>query len=267
MSDHAPLPLLELARRDPVGVHVLADWYDEAGQPGWARWLRLQPLRWRGLARALEPFGGRIQRLDAGFLWAPARQPAIGQEHLSWRVRDPEKADLLLGSPLGYRAHSVHLNAWRARTALPRTLALLARRRPGLTVLELTGAPVAADDLRSFTALERLTFRPAAGPPAFLSVRSLHLRVRSPADLEAFGNVRTPHLRELFVSATADGRFPPIAAELARVFDRPYETLKLDRELRNEWVDRIVRLRPDARLIRDSPRSWDQDWRRWVIDL
>lgn len=267
MVEHPPRSLLDRARAGGAGLHVLADWYEEHEQPGWARWLRLEPLRWRGLARALDAHGGRIQRLDAGFLWAPDRQPAVGQDHLLWRVRDPEALDLLLGSPVGYRASELHLTAWRARTAVPRVLEQLQHRRAHLRVLEITGTSVEPGRLVGFRDLERLTFRPAAGPTVELPVVALHLRLRSPNDLEAFRHVRTPKLEQLYVTLDADGRLPAVGAELASAFDRPFARVSLDSGLRAPLAELIARVRPDARMNRSIPRSWEQDWNRWLIDL
>ncbi|MCA9573057.1 MAG: hypothetical protein KC656_34715 [Myxococcales bacterium] len=251
---------------DPTGRLVLADWLEEYGEDAWARWLRQGAPRWRGLVRVLRAHGMRMRRQDAGFLWVDDVPPRAGQASLAWQVRDPAALPALLDTPVWFRATHLHLAAWRARTALPRVLEALAGLRPDLRTLEVTGVAVDPALLLPFPELERLAFRPAFALHAELPVREIHLILREPRDLQAFASLSTPGLESLAISGVGEPLDVPVD-EVVRAFDRPFRRVAIERGLRGALAPGILAARPDSLLTRDPPRSWEQDWSRWTVEV
>lgn len=260
-----PRELLSAGRSGGPALAVLADWLEENGQEGWARSLRERPLSWRAVGRVVRPLGMRVRRLDAGFLFLEDDDPVLGRTPLAWRVRDPRRLGELLDQPVFCDTRRFHLTAHRARSALPAVVAALARRRSGLETLELTGRPTDPALLSAFPVLERVTLRPGPGGPGTTPARYMQVRIVKTSDFLHLRGLRTPALETLSISGAADGESVPEAV-LARVFERPFRQVAVDRGLRTLVVPALLQARPEVRVLRAPPRSWDEDAERWVIE-
>lgn len=250
------------AADDALAAAVLADWLEDAHGPAWATWLRTGS-RWRDLKAAVRPLGLRLRRMDADFHLVPIGPPAVLQEDLAWMVRDPGLLDRLLDTPVWGGVRRVHLASWRSRTAVPRVVERLHDRCPDLTVLEVTGQALASASV-AFPGLTALTVRPLAGSGGVtLPVHTLHLHVRSPAELATAARWTTPALRHLTIRWLGE-RAPAIpAADAEALLGRPLETVALDPALRPALGERVASV--GVRLLRERPRAWDADWRRWTL--
>lgn len=244
---------------------VLADWYEERGERRWATMVRdpdRAPLRWTQVRGALKEAGLTLRRRKSRFHWLEDVEPDVGMAALAWRVRDPSWLGPLLATPLWSAVQAVHLEAWRARTAVPQVLCQLASRP--LKTLEVVGQPVDPAALPS--TLDRLALRLDRGTtPCTLQVTELLLRVRSDADLVRLEKLETPALKTLHLRMVPGRR--GLERDVRAALDRELTTITVDRPCAVRF-GAALQARAPERLI-DVDRRWHRDREdpnRWMVE-
>lgn len=256
-----PVQLVRGALEDPELGEVLADWYETQGETRWAAMLR-DTIRWGDVRGALKAAGLSLRRTESPFFWLPDAEPSLGMQHLGWQVRDPGWLEPLLATPLWNAVRSVHLVAWRPRTAVPTVLEALASRP--LTTLEVAGQAI--DPTNSPRTLRRLHCRLARDTHrAPLPVRELALQIATDGDLARLERLETPELKILHLRAVRGRR--GAERDVRRALDRPLHTITVDRTCANRFGAALAARAPE-RLI-DVDRRWHRvrdDPDRWLVD-
>lgn len=234
--------MLHHAARDPAATAVLADWYEEGGEAGWAQWLRERPTphtRRVWLGRQIRRVGGalRAPTLPLTGLEEPFLGPFL--RSLSWTIRDPSRWDSLTRTPAFCQVRRLHLAGYRKRTALSRVLEAIAASNRRVEHLDIFEGTLPASLLNAWSPWDSLAARVDGPVTTSLPIRHLTLRIRNNADLEHWAQAGLPQLRTLTL-LDEPGPLSCEAAAMEPLLRRPLERIWASRRLRDTLGLRVL---------------------------